>query len=65
MKEKLEAKIEEILNYLMSKPVESITNEDYTILAGELRDIRYRESEVDRNKKFADSMAALMSTSIH
>lgn len=63
MKERLEEKITEILNYIISKPVEQITNEDFTILAGELRDIRYREGEAERNKKFADSMTALMSSS--
>lgn len=61
MKEKLEAKIDEILNYIISKPVESITNEDFAILSGELRDLRFREGENERNKKWADTMAALVS----
>lgn len=63
MKERLEEKITEILNYIISKPVEQITNEDFTILAGELRDIRYREGEAERNKKLNETMAALMSSS--
>lgn len=62
MKEKLESKIEEILNYIMSKPVETITNEDFAVLAGELRDIRFREGEAERNKKYAETLAGLVST---
>lgn len=61
MKEKLEAKIEEVLNYIISKPVETVTHEDFNILAGELRDLRYRESENERNKKLAETMVNLVS----
>lgn len=59
MKEKLKAKIDEVLNYIMSKPVENITNEDFAILAGELRDIRFREGDEERNKKYAETLANL------
>lgn len=61
MKEKLETKIEEVLNYIISKPVETVTHEDFAILAGELRDLRYRESENERNKKLAETMVNLVS----
>lgn len=63
MKEKLEKKIEEVLEYIISKPVESITNEDFAILSGELKDIRFKEGEEERNKKYAETLAGLVSTS--
>lgn len=63
MKEKLESKIEEVLNYIMSKPVESITNEDFAILSGELRDVRFREGEAERNKKYVETLAGLACSS--
>jgi hypothetical protein len=45
MKEKIEKKIEEIIDYIISKPEEKITTDDYMILASEVRDIRFREHE--------------------
>ena len=47
MKEKLENKIEAIVNFIISKPEEKITQEDYNILSAELRDIRFREQQAD------------------
>ena len=45
MKEKIENKIEEIIDYIISKPEDKITTDDYMILASEVRDIRFREHE--------------------
>ena len=45
MKEKIEKKIEAIIDYIISKPEEKITTDDYMILASEVRDIRFREHE--------------------
>ena len=45
MKEKIEKKIESIIDYIVKKPVEKITNDDYMILSLEMRDIRFREVE--------------------
>ena len=45
MKEKLEAKINELMEHLMAKPVEEMTKEDYEIMSSELRDIRFREEK--------------------
>lgn len=63
MKEKLENKIEEILEYIISKPVVEITNEDFAILAGELRDIRFREGNAETNKRFAGILSEYMASS--
>ena len=45
MKEKIEKKIESIVDYIISKPDSEITPDDYMIIASEVRDIRFRESE--------------------
>lgn len=57
MKEKLENKIDAIINFIINKPEEKITQEDYNILSSELRDIRFRESQVDNEKRIAELMA--------
>ena len=45
MKEKIEKKIESIVDYIISKPDSEITTDDYMIIASEVRDIRFRESQ--------------------
>lgn len=60
MKEKLEAKISEILEYVLEKDVAEITPCDYGILDAALKDIRMREAQEESNKKFQKTMAELM-----
>lgn len=57
MKEKLENKIDAIINFIINKPEEKITQEDYNILSSELRDIRFRESQADNDKRIAELMS--------
>lgn len=57
MKERLENKIEAIIDFIINKPEEKITQEDYNILSSELRDIRFRESQADSGKRMAELMA--------
>ena len=57
MKEKIEAKIEEIVDYIAAKPVEEVTLDDYTVLTNELKDIRIREAQAGQNKRMAELMA--------
>lgn len=57
MKEKLESKIEAIINFIINKPEEKITQEDYNILSSELRDIRFREQQADNEKRISELMA--------
>lgn len=57
MKERLENKIEAIVNFIISKPEEKITQEDYNILSAELRDILFREQQADSGKRMAELMA--------
>lgn len=57
MKERLENKIDAIINFIINKPEEKITQEDYNILSSELRDIRFREQQADSGKRMAELMA--------
>lgn len=51
MKEKIEKKIEKIVDYIISKPESEITADDYMIIASEVRDIRFREDETARQER--------------
>ena len=51
MKEKIEKKIEAIVDYIISKPESEITPEDYMIIASEVRDIRFREAQSVREER--------------
>ena len=57
MKEQIEGKIEELVGFIVNKPVARITLDDYTILSSELRDIRLRESQADNRNRMAELFA--------
>ena len=57
MKAKIEKKIGEIVDHIVSKPVAEVTLDDYTILTNELKEIRLRESQADQGKRMAELMA--------
>ena len=57
MKEKIENKIEKIVDYIISKPESEITADDYMIIASEVRDIRFREAEEERQEKMERMLA--------
>ena len=57
MKEKIEKKIEKIVEYIISKPESEITRDDYEIIASEVRDIRFREDEKEREARLERLMA--------
>lgn len=59
-KEKLEDKIEYLMDYLTSKPNEKITSDDYLMMSSELRDIRFREKQVIDEARNEERMAKLM-----
>lgn len=61
MKDKIETKIEELVDYIASKPIEEVTLDDYTVLTNELKDIRFRETQVGQNKRMAEFMAMVAS----
>ena len=51
MEEKIEQKIEKIVDYIISKPESEITTDDYMIIASEVRDIRFRENQSVREAR--------------
>ena len=57
MKEKIENKIEKIVDYIISKPESEITRDDYEIIASEVRDIRFREAEKERQERMEHMLA--------
>ena len=61
MKEKIEKKIEAIVDYIIGKPEDKITADDYMILASEVRDIRFREHESANQER----MERLMGMAVH
>ena len=61
MKEKIETKITEIVDYIITKPAKEVTLDDYTILQNELKEIRAAESKADNGKRMAELMAMVTS----
>ena len=61
MEEKINQKIESLIDYIVAKPNEEITMDDYNILAAEVRDIRFRKSQAGNNDRLAKLMAAFAS----
>lgn len=57
MKEKIEGKIERIVDYIIRKPESEITADDYMIIASEVRDIRFREAEAERQERMERILA--------
>lgn len=57
MKERIEAKIAEIVEQIINKPAAEVTLDDYTILTNELAGIRNKESQADNGRRMAELMA--------
>ena len=57
MEEKITKKVEEVVDYIISKPAEDVTLNDYTILHEELKDIRFRKSQEAQSDRFKQIMA--------
>lgn len=57
MKEKIEKKIEKIVDYIIDKPESEITRDDYEIIASEVRDIRFREDKKEQDAKLERLLA--------
>ena len=58
MEEKIQGKIDALIDYIVSKPTEELTLEDYTILTTEVKDIRFRTSQAETGERLAKLMAA-------
>lgn len=62
MKERLETKIEEVLNLILEKDAEDINPMEYGILDAKLKEIRMKEAQEESNKKYAKTMAELLAS---
>ncbi len=49
MKERINAKVSNIVEYILNKPVETITHEDYSILMDEMRKIQAQGNDKSFN----------------
>lgn len=57
MEKSINGKIKSIIEYIISKPNEAITIEDYNILSSELKDIRFRKSQEENNGRIQQLMS--------
>ena len=60
MEEKIQEKLTGLVEYIIGKPNEAISLDDYTILAAELKDIRFRRDQEASNDKFTKLMASVV-----
>ena len=63
MKQSIEEKIEELVNYIINKPIVEVTLDDYTILTNELREIQNKESQAVNGQRMAELMGLITSNS--
>ena len=63
MKEAIETKIKELVNYIINKQVEDVTLDDYTILTNELGEILNKESQEANGQRMAELMGLITSNS--
>ena len=63
MKDSIEEKIKDLVNYIISKPVTEVTLDDYTILTNELREIQNKESQAANGQRMAELMGLITSNS--
>lgn len=59
MKEKIQNKIEDIVDYIVRKPIEEVTLDDYTILTNELKNIRNQEAQSDNSKRMVELLSTM------
>lgn len=64
MKERIEEKINAVVEYIISKPETAITPEEYGILANELLRIHNREDTAERTKRMAELVATTFSAPV-
>lgn len=62
MRNKVEAKLLNLLEYIVNKPVEQLTPDDYMVLSSELRRLKYEEDAAEKNKHLAEAMSAVFTS---
>ena len=64
MEEKIQEKINALVDYIVSMPVESLTMDDYMILSSELKDARFRREQGDSNDKLTKLLASFVPAAV-
>ena len=59
MKDKIDAKINSILEYVLNKPESEITMSDFDILKSEQRDLRFREEQQAQSERTAQLISLM------
>ena len=59
MKDKIDAKIKSILEYVLNKPESEITMSDFEVLKSEQRDLRFREEQQAQSERTAQLLAIM------
>ena len=60
MEEKIESKMAEVVEYILTKPKETITVDEYMILASELKDARFRREQAEQGDRISKLLAAVV-----
>lgn len=60
MKERIEKKLEERIEYILNKNAEEITSEEFKILDLKLSNMKYEETKEERDKEFAELISKIM-----
>lgn len=63
MIEKLENKIDEVLDYITNKPANEITPEEFAIMETELKERRFQENSEKQRDKSAEMLRLIMDSS--
>ena len=63
-KDKIKAKIDDVIEYIISKEPKDITYNEYKILDSKLMSIKYEEEQKAKNKEMSELWAKAMSNSI-
>ena len=61
MEEKITNKMTEVVEYILSKPKETITADEYMILASELKDARFRREQAEQGDRMGKLLDAVLS----
>ena len=64
MKEEIANKINNIIHYIIDKPVEDITYNEYCILDAKLKEIQYEDDSLSNREEFQQLMGKVMANSI-
>lgn len=62
MKERIEAKINEVIDYILSKDVKDITYAEYRILDARYNFLKYEEENKKRSTELAEMTARIFSS---